>query len=346
MNYSQDYSGDVGLQAHSTYQSSEIDHVNLATGNIYGSIPLVSYPQKGNLPPLTFTVNFNTSAWEIQVTCDPYGDDCVAYYLPQVDLASDSYSYSIETAVHSNINALNFHGNIAYDQLICGSPYWPYVSDTSCDILYERQWMSVTDETGANHQLLFDMNNPNWAHATDGSGFSYYGVGANNPWVSQSSPAGKVYLPTGNILSINSNATVKTVTDPYGNSISFGYFDNNQSPKYIDSVQRTIFEPPYSQTAPISRCSDLGDPNQPVTWADEWDAPGPNGGTMPFIFCYTTAYIQPDLFANGYRGPDCDAAIADENNNPNEQYGSSVRRERRCFLVGDSPTWEMVRSTQ
>src|ERR1035438_1004629 len=76
----QDYS-DIGLKPHAAYSDSNIDHLDLATGNVVGTIPIVSYPQLGHLPPLTFSVIFNTSPWHIEETCDTYGDQCVAYYV-------------------------------------------------------------------------------------------------------------------------------------------------------------------------------------------------------------------------------------------------------------------------
>jgi hypothetical protein len=77
--HAQDY--DLGLNPHAAFSNSDIDHINLSTGNVVGTIPLVSYPQRGHLPPLTFSAIFNTNPWHIEGTCDPYGDQCVAYYV-------------------------------------------------------------------------------------------------------------------------------------------------------------------------------------------------------------------------------------------------------------------------
>jgi hypothetical protein len=51
------------MKAFGSYGGSQIDNVDLATGNLFLNIPLVSYPQLGHLPPLSFTVKLNNAPY-------------------------------------------------------------------------------------------------------------------------------------------------------------------------------------------------------------------------------------------------------------------------------------------
>ena len=50
---------DIGLQEYHDYHGGDIDHVNLDTGNLTVTIPILSYPQRGNALKMDFGVNYN-----------------------------------------------------------------------------------------------------------------------------------------------------------------------------------------------------------------------------------------------------------------------------------------------
>jgi hypothetical protein len=58
----------AGISAFESYQHTDIDSVNLANGNLYVHIPLVSFPQLGDKLNLNYIVRFNAPEWTTTVT--------------------------------------------------------------------------------------------------------------------------------------------------------------------------------------------------------------------------------------------------------------------------------------
>src|SRR5260370_40584852 len=45
-----------GLTSFASFQGGNIDHINLGNGNLYVNIPIASFPQRGSLPDLSFSL--------------------------------------------------------------------------------------------------------------------------------------------------------------------------------------------------------------------------------------------------------------------------------------------------
>src|SRR5260370_37906617 len=58
---------DKGFRPFGSYQLSDIDSVNLANGNLILHIPIVSYTQRGDVPPLSLSVRFNNLRWLVKI---------------------------------------------------------------------------------------------------------------------------------------------------------------------------------------------------------------------------------------------------------------------------------------
>jgi len=295
----------VGIQADHSYSNSNIDHIDLGTGNVVGTIPLISYDQLGHLSPLSFSINFNSAAWYTQETCDSYSDECLVFY---------TYPMTTTSALGAQVTS-NFVG--AQLQVNAGIVEWITCTDVDpCSVTYAQRNMSILDETGASHPLIYDFSNPYWARAADGSGYALYAVGAEDPFNSQNwftQVTGTMYTPTGNTIQGNLTNTSWTETDPAGNALTLGYpygsyGNGNPSPYagskgYSDSIGRLIPDPTTALLpAQTSVCPNLGDANQPVVYAGQWNAPGPGGGTIPYIFCYSGAAVQTQFFNVGDPG--------------------------------------------
>src|SRR5258708_2459026 len=61
---------DRGFMPYESYQGSGLDSVNLSNGNLLLHIPIVSYPQRGTMPPLTLSLRYDQPRWNIVV--NPY----------------------------------------------------------------------------------------------------------------------------------------------------------------------------------------------------------------------------------------------------------------------------------
>jgi len=53
-----------GYQAFQSYHGSDFDTVNLANGNLVLNIPLLSYEQRGNIPPVTISIRSNSTTFQ------------------------------------------------------------------------------------------------------------------------------------------------------------------------------------------------------------------------------------------------------------------------------------------
>ena len=54
---------DVEAKPYGSYTGGAIDIVDLTAGNLMLNIPLVSFPQRGSLPPLSFSVELNNATY-------------------------------------------------------------------------------------------------------------------------------------------------------------------------------------------------------------------------------------------------------------------------------------------
>ena len=55
----------AGITPYTPYQHSDIDIVNLHTGNVNVHIPLVSFPQLGSQLKLDFVIRYNEPQWSV-----------------------------------------------------------------------------------------------------------------------------------------------------------------------------------------------------------------------------------------------------------------------------------------
>src|ERR1017187_8696058 len=69
---------DVEPKAYGSYGAGSIDTVDFATGNLMVHIPLISYPQLGTLPPLSFSVELNNAPYsQVPWGCDAEDGVCM-----------------------------------------------------------------------------------------------------------------------------------------------------------------------------------------------------------------------------------------------------------------------------
>src|SRR5579863_9996003 len=53
-----------GYQSFQSYHGSDFDTVNLANGNLVLNIPLLSYEQRGGVPPVTISIRSNSTTFQ------------------------------------------------------------------------------------------------------------------------------------------------------------------------------------------------------------------------------------------------------------------------------------------
>jgi len=306
----------LGLIPNNAYTQGDIDSVNISNQNLVVDIPLVSLPQRGKLPPLTFSIAANSQTFQEYETCDP-NDFCVTYndYTGATGAPWPTISSNVNgTAVYNTPTEYDTMVQDAGDPYeacsnLTGDPNDPYW--VGCAELQRWYWSySVPDNTGAIHNMLVDsayLSAPPYViRATDGSGYSFVTTfPVTNPWNELGDKvSGSLYdtngvsyteTPISNACQYGCLQQTTIVKDPSGqNSISYySYNANPASPisnsnpgsYYVDSLNRTI-----------------QDPNDLVSNA-LWQYDG-HGTTGPVSQCPNLGIpSQPALFAVAWSAP-------------------------------------------
>ncbi len=343
---------DPGVKVNGAYTGNDIAKIDLATGNLTVKIPLVSFPQIGKLPPLSFTANLSGDSFTQVETCDPDLDQCWIYYArPQL-----GFNSNIGPTFNSDMSggrASDFaHTWIAYwlgsegggeagtddcdpstqpttsqsgggtpgdtstcpEYLIVDSPEYDGEYSFTASLQTPVQEGAVSygfvDPDGENHVMAADSSNWSTFRTTDGSGYTFVttpNLYLYDAWVAANyySPPGTIYGPTG-LSFISSTAGnnylgLTTISDPMGNKITRTGWNDWGTSQFIDSIGRGIpdISSEYYQTPTpngpynsedVSKCPNLGDPNQPAEFTESWTVPGLNGQTETYLICFT--YVQ------------------------------------------------------
>ena len=187
---------DVEAKPYGSYTGGAIDTVDLATGNLMLNIPLISFPQRGTLPPLSFSVELNNAPYsQGTIACGP-DSPC--------DILSSRYDTSPPGAVYL-YNPYTIQGQsevIAYPcpYTTCNTTEnWDYedanipsmgayltssfiggiVTGQINTLTYDgSDWISendfsLVDPSGTTHTLLSDTSSWNRYRTSDGSGYTF-----------------------------------------------------------------------------------------------------------------------------------------------------------------------------
>ena len=303
-------SADVALGAspYAVYDGGDIDNINPANGNVFLSIPLLSYPQLGHALRLNFKIYYNAKQWYLryfkQSTISPYQISGTWTYYNGTSTAAypDTASSAIGVYVARDQH-VEFGEDVITNQQVENDDGY---SSTTITTTYTGYWVREPD--GAQHYYADSAeqsctykntddctfsyaNYSNGYIASDGSGF--INNGGNLYSNSITGRDGLIYsMPSGT----GSNAT-EVITDTAGNSIS------TSASGWTDSVGRVIpgsysgpgtsddLDPgfgPISAFDPIpgvpaalpSQCSG-------ATAAREWVVPEPTSNSAPYYLCYT-----------------------------------------------------------
>lgn len=262
-----------GMKPYDSFHGGDLDSVSMTNGGLVIHIPLVSFPQRGNLD-LSFSVYANAKQWYLRVNpveCanqfDPNG--CTPFWVPIVRGSQPQFG------------AVPVQG--AY---VTSSLDW--LPDNECNttagdpdngILPTYNWSAnVTAPDGSVHQFgsgTSDSFCPTPPYrALDASGI--FQPDANN-----------IVMANGTRFTFGTSSN--TVTDSNGNQITL----DNTSGTYTDTLGRLVPLPPFTTTTDVSTC-----PAGAVS-AKTWSVPGLSGGTRTFKLCYSTISIYTDFGQGG-----------------------------------------------
>jgi YD repeat-containing protein len=199
---------DVEAKPYGSYTGGPIDTVDLATGNLMLNIPLISFPQRGALPPLLFSVELNNAPYSQVSYIDPTNPNahCITsrydtsppgaafQYVPYYIGANPAGGCAYQTgAILQNLGAYltsSYEGGVVTGQ-------FNYTASGGGDgsgggsLEY-----SAIDPSGTTHKLESDASSPpsswNTYRAVDGSGYTFV---PSEPTPSNSCGLGHAYDP-------------------------------------------------------------------------------------------------------------------------------------------------------
>lgn len=310
---------ELGIKAHGSYVHGDIDHIDLATGNVYGEIPLVSFPQKGKLGSLEFMLTFNTAPFVLSQDCSDDRIFCYQYYAMPEEGGGGVQVKSNFNGSHVDVYA-PIWSPMSYcnpNTGLCWSPR------------FGTRYYSYTDATGRTHKLFTNDANLDQAYSIDGSGYRFDVRNSYNPFDTANpmkTVDGTLYDPLGvayRALDKDFYSESEAI-DTLGNKMErlgpqiYYVGDPKGKPRFEDSIGRII--PDVERLAfshetenssggvdktisyNIEGCPDLKLPEQQAEYTVRWTVPNSEGGSATYLFCYTHVMYDLGFYqgGNGY----------------------------------------------
>jgi YD repeat-containing protein len=259
-----------GIKPYGSYTGSEIDVVSFENGKLDLHIPLLSFPQRGNLKA-SFTIRYNNPGYTLYKQCNPGNPPPPCTY--------------------------NVGSNFTVPQLTWGASV---VADFSALALIPAGIYNPSNGTysgAGDYPVLYLPDGSSHPTGNISGTYNYRSTDASGWMVNSSAenfvPA-TVTDPNGIRYSISSNGLLASVEDTNGNEITA------TSSGWTDTLGRAIPAPPTSAGGVAGSTSNCPSGPLPVATAYAWKVPAPNGGTNTYTFCYVDLTV--DVTVGGFYG--------------------------------------------
>jgi YD repeat-containing protein len=263
-----------GYQAYQSFHGTDFDTVNLANGNLVLNIPLLSYEQRGELPPVVIAIHSNSTTFQ----SDP-----------------PSSSGPLDTKQHEVPSG------------VLGSPWGqPHVMISPGGLTWQESRVTIEkaqlarfvaiDDSGATHSLAGGIANSQQSYlgsikySVDGSDLMLT-AGTSPQIIDRKGNVGGLVDPNGNAIQIKGPcAQLPGSGEFYNPSLPSweGYAHGTASASYIvDSIGRIIPNPSYVAPLQTYSCivdtdtSYFPDPNRNPMFDSEWPTPEPDDSRCP-----------------------------------------------------------------
>ena len=300
-----------GYQAYQSYHGTEFDTVNLANGNLVLNIPLLSYEQRGGLPPVTISIRSNSTTFQ---SAPPVSSGPL-----------DSQMHEVPSGV------LGSPAGQPHVMISPGGLYWKEQR-----ITLEKAQLSrfvAIDDSGATHSLGQNIANStapyigNIRYSVDGSDLML--TAASTPKiVDRKGNIGGLVDPSGNAIKLQGSCAQPPGAGQFYNASlpsweSYAY-GTASATTIVDSIGRVIPNPTYvppleqynclvdTDTAYYPANTSVNNANCPVAQngqngeahvahgtngaaelaSETWEFPGENGENVPLTFCYQKLQVQ------------------------------------------------------
>jgi RHS repeat-associated protein len=296
-----------GYQSYQSYHGTDFDTVNLANGNLVLNIPLLSYEQRGGLPPVVIAIRSNSTTFQ----SDP----------PFSNGPADTKQYEVASGV------LGAPAGQPHVTISPGGLTWKEQRITLEKVQLSR--FVAIDDSGATHSLGGNIANKsapylgNIRYSVDGSDLML--TASSSPLiVDRMGNIGGLVDPNGNAITLHGPCAQPAGSGQFYNADLApweGYAYGTASATYIvDSVGRTIPNPTY--IAPVTAYSCIVDVDTPyypanakyndpacpalqtgsngqalatAAASDFYSFPSQNGGTVEIKFCYQQIQVHAAL---------------------------------------------------
>jgi RHS repeat-associated protein len=279
-----------GFQAYQSYHGTDFDTVNLANGNLVLNIPLLSYEQRGGVPPVVISIRSNGTTFQ---SAPPFQNG-----------PSDTKQHEVASGV---IGAPWGQPHVVISP---GGLYWKEERITVQKAQLSR--FVATDESGATHSLGGGIANstaglvPGIMYSVDGSGLMLQPAsGSKAPvLVDRKGNVGGLIDPNGNAITLQGPCAKPAGGGDFFNP-SLATWEGNaygtaSATSIVDTVGRVIPNPSYlPPTAAYSCLVDLDASYHPaapdVNGCETKEFPGQAGGTVPLVFCYADIVVSAGI---------------------------------------------------
>jgi RHS repeat-associated protein len=252
---------EIGFKPFGAYDDTNFDSVNVATGNLNLHIPLFAYPQRGALKAQV-SLLYNSKGWKVNFDCTSLS--CEAYW-----------------AWAGLYSGTGFAGGMVYLDLDTGTVQ-PTLSTWKGDGPTIWTFSAQTNDGGV-HQLA--STNIGGYESIDASGIYF-----NNP-------AGVNAFATGDYLLMdrNGNGYGGGASNLWQDTNGNHYSSNATSGGWTDTLGRSLYTSVNdgSGETGCSAASGL----LPVSYAEMYGFPGPNGGTRMVKMCWANLHLQTSFNA-------------------------------------------------
>lgn len=230
-----------GYQAFQSYHGSDFDTVNLANGNLVLNIPLLSYEQRGGVPPVTISIRSNSTTFQSTppLTGGPADTN-------QFEVAS-----GVIGAPWGQPHVMISPGGLFWkeERIVTGK-------NSTIGAEYLARFVAI-DDSGATHSLAGGISNSTAGYisgikySVDGSGLMLQpGTTASGPViVDRKGNTGGLVDPNGNAITLNGPCATAPGSGDYFNAALpswEGYAHGTASATTItDTIGRSIPNPSY-----------------------------------------------------------------------------------------------------
>jgi RHS repeat-associated protein len=292
-----------GFQAYQSYHGSDFDTVNLANGNLILNIPLLSYGQRGALPPVVISIRSNSTTFQ---SAPPFQNG-------PPDTKQHEVASGIVGAPWGQPHVVIDPGGLSWreERIVTGS-----------NGAHLTRFVA-TDASGATHSLggaianSVQGNVPGIMYSVDGSGLMLQPATASRGpvLVDRAGNIGGLIDPNGNAITLQGPCAKPAgggdFFSPALPSWEGNAYGTASATSIVDTVGRVIPNPSHlppaaaftclvdldaSYHAPLLDSLHCGVGQSGTTqYGETWDFPGQNSGKISLIFCYDNILVSANI---------------------------------------------------